>query len=152
MKSCPEQKRNEIFEVSISDACSYPWTMVIMHFNADTTLATMKGSWGSQMIACITITKLIVSFLLIYFYCSLSSYIAIFNRQIFEFFEAVKFINRINKFDWIHRIINFLFLLVFNIVFFIPISPIFFWINNWGIHFNTWKNTWICEWYIVKTP
>jgi len=99
MKSCPEQKRNEIFEVSISDACSYPWTMVIMHFNADSTLATMKGSWRSQMIACITITKLIVSFLLIYFYCSLSSYIAIFNRQIFEFFEAVKFINRINKFD-----------------------------------------------------
>ena len=86
------EKRNEIFEVSISDACTNPWTMMVMCLDTDTTLTAMKGSWRSQMIASVAITQLIMSFLLIYFYCSLSSYVTFFNRQIFKFFEAVKFI------------------------------------------------------------
>ena len=61
MKSGEKKKTQEVLEIPVSDAITNPWAMMIMDLNTDSTLTAVEGSWGSEHVASIAITKLIVS-------------------------------------------------------------------------------------------
>jgi hypothetical protein len=56
MDSRPEEERDEVTEVSITYACANPRTVMIMSFNADSTLRAMERPWRSQNIAGVAVT------------------------------------------------------------------------------------------------
>ena len=52
MKGRQPQERKEVDHISLSDARSHPWTVVVLLLDAHPTGAAVEGSWRSEQIAC----------------------------------------------------------------------------------------------------
>lgn len=52
MKGCQPQEGKEVYDISLSDARSHPWTVVVLLLNAHPTGAAVEGSWRSEQVAC----------------------------------------------------------------------------------------------------
>ena len=52
MKGRQPQEREEVDHISLSDARSHPWTVVVLFLNAHPTGAAVEGSWRSEQVAC----------------------------------------------------------------------------------------------------
>ena len=55
MQTRIEEEENEVPGVSLSNACTHPWAMVVVHFNTKATCRAVKGPWWSHDLACSTV-------------------------------------------------------------------------------------------------
>lgn len=60
MKPSEKQKANEIPDISVADARSDPWAVMVMDLDADVAGAAMKCPWRSQNVASLAVTKIVM--------------------------------------------------------------------------------------------
>ena len=87
MCSRPKQKLYKIPNIPIANACSYPWAVVVVDFDADPTVGAVKTPWRPQKAACLAIRKPI---------CFLSGFVSFFVRgQILKLIKTIVFLSKI---------------------------------------------------------
>ena len=67
MCGCPKDKGNKMSDIPVSNTCSNPWTVMVMHLYAHITVLTMKCSWWSQNLTRFTIWQLVPTMLYNFF-------------------------------------------------------------------------------------
>ena len=51
MEGCEEEERDEVHKVTLSNASTHPWAVMVLVFDADITGATVEGPWWPEDVA-----------------------------------------------------------------------------------------------------
>lgn len=109
----PEQKCNEVLYVSVSDASANPWAMMVVNFNAHSTLTAVERPRRPQMLARIAVAHLVVPLprldvaIRIHVHSAVDVGVLahVHPRQVLELVQAVVLINRVGDVYLIHGMI-----------------------------------------------
>ena len=157
MEAGPEEEGDEVLDIPIPNTSADPRAMMVVHFDADAALAAVEGAGRAQVLAGVAVTHLIMSLprlnkSVIKGVTPPNPLRMLTRRQILKLVQTVVLVNWIGKFYLLHRFVQLLPILVFNVIFFMYINLLYLNILYLRIHEHARHDAGLGEAYHEEGP